>query len=331
MGVVYLATDLRLDRPVALKLIAPEFAEDEHFRRRFLNEPRLAASVDHPSVIPIYEAGEHDGPAVPGDALRRGKRPRQRAPARGDADAGARAADPRPDRRRARRRPPARPRAPRRQAGERAARRGRAPVPDRLRHHQAARAAPPPRPATRSARSTTWRRSRSAARPSTGAADAYALACVLYECLAGTPRSAARREAETMWAHLQEEPPPLRGHPALDPVLRRALAKDQDERHATCARADPSGAPRRSALGGRRIAARRRRALARGRRCSCSARRSPRSPRCARRATGASPAAAPVGNGVAAIDAASGTGRRVHRVRRARRATSRSAKAPCGC
>src|ERR1700754_3156565 len=61
MGVVYQATDLSLQRPVALKLIAPELAHDERFRRRFLKEPRLAAALDHPSVIPIYEAGEHDG------------------------------------------------------------------------------------------------------------------------------------------------------------------------------------------------------------------------------------------------------------------------------
>ena len=61
MGVVYRATDLSLERPVALKLVAPELAEDEHFRARFLREPRLAASLDHPNVIPIYEAGEHDG------------------------------------------------------------------------------------------------------------------------------------------------------------------------------------------------------------------------------------------------------------------------------
>ena len=61
MGVVYLATDLSLERPVALKLIAPEFAEDKRFRARFLREPRLAASLDHPNVIPIYEAGEHEG------------------------------------------------------------------------------------------------------------------------------------------------------------------------------------------------------------------------------------------------------------------------------
>ena len=61
MGVVYQATDLSLGRPVALKLIAPELADDPRFRERFLEEPRLAASLDHSSVIPIYEAGEHDG------------------------------------------------------------------------------------------------------------------------------------------------------------------------------------------------------------------------------------------------------------------------------
>jgi serine/threonine protein kinase len=44
MGIVYRATDLKLDRPVALKLIAPELVEDERFRDRFLREHRLAAS-----------------------------------------------------------------------------------------------------------------------------------------------------------------------------------------------------------------------------------------------------------------------------------------------
>jgi serine/threonine protein kinase len=46
---------------VALKLITPDLAEDERFRARFLREPRLAASLDHSNVIPIDEAGEHDG------------------------------------------------------------------------------------------------------------------------------------------------------------------------------------------------------------------------------------------------------------------------------
>src|SRR5437870_6637690 len=61
MGVVYRATDLRLERPVALKLIAPELAGDARFRERFLRESRLAASLDHPNVVPIYEAGEAQG------------------------------------------------------------------------------------------------------------------------------------------------------------------------------------------------------------------------------------------------------------------------------
>src|SRR3954469_22015278 len=61
MGVVYRARDERLERWVALKLIAPEYASDERFRARFERECRLAATVDHPNVIPIYEAGEADG------------------------------------------------------------------------------------------------------------------------------------------------------------------------------------------------------------------------------------------------------------------------------
>src|SRR4051812_43475470 len=61
MGVVYLARDLRLERKVALKLLAPEFTVHENFRARFLRESRLAAAVDHPNIIPIYEAGDADG------------------------------------------------------------------------------------------------------------------------------------------------------------------------------------------------------------------------------------------------------------------------------
>src|SRR5438093_7877971 len=57
MGVVYRAHDLALDRKVALKLLAPELAEDVRFRERFLRESRLAASLDHPAIIPIYDAG----------------------------------------------------------------------------------------------------------------------------------------------------------------------------------------------------------------------------------------------------------------------------------
>lgn len=61
MGVVYRATQLSLARPVAVKLIASDRAEDPAFRERFERESRLAASIDHPNVIPVHAAGEEDG------------------------------------------------------------------------------------------------------------------------------------------------------------------------------------------------------------------------------------------------------------------------------
>ena len=61
MGAVYLAEHVRLKRKVALKLLASELAEDQRFRDRFLRESQVAASLDDPNVIPIYEAGEQDG------------------------------------------------------------------------------------------------------------------------------------------------------------------------------------------------------------------------------------------------------------------------------
>jgi serine/threonine protein kinase len=61
MGVVYEAVQLNLGRPVALKLIDPAHADDAATRARFLRESRSAASLAHPHVIPVYEAGEDDG------------------------------------------------------------------------------------------------------------------------------------------------------------------------------------------------------------------------------------------------------------------------------
>jgi CHASE2 domain-containing sensor protein/predicted Ser/Thr protein kinase len=61
MGVVYRATQLALDRSVAIKLIAAEHAHNSVFRERFKLESKLAASIEHVNVIPVYEAGEDDG------------------------------------------------------------------------------------------------------------------------------------------------------------------------------------------------------------------------------------------------------------------------------
>jgi DNA-binding beta-propeller fold protein YncE/predicted Ser/Thr protein kinase len=64
MGVVYRATQLALERPVALKVIARELAGDEAFRQRFLRESRLAARLDHPNVVPVYDAREEEGELI---------------------------------------------------------------------------------------------------------------------------------------------------------------------------------------------------------------------------------------------------------------------------
>src|SRR4051794_32192399 len=76
MGVVYRATQLALDRTVGLKVIASGLLEDQTVRARFVRESKVAASIDHPNVLPIYYAGEEQGIAyiamryVAGDDIR---------------------------------------------------------------------------------------------------------------------------------------------------------------------------------------------------------------------------------------------------------------------
>jgi serine/threonine protein kinase len=76
MGVVYKARDVDLDRTVALKIIAPEHTQDETAVARFKSEARIAASLEHPNIVPIHRGGEHEGVLylamrfVPGTNLR---------------------------------------------------------------------------------------------------------------------------------------------------------------------------------------------------------------------------------------------------------------------
>jgi predicted Ser/Thr protein kinase len=61
MSVVYIAEQIRLGRKVALKVLTTELAWDEQFRERFVRESHIAAAIDHPNIIPIYDAGEAEG------------------------------------------------------------------------------------------------------------------------------------------------------------------------------------------------------------------------------------------------------------------------------
>ncbi|HEY7395564.1 MAG TPA: serine/threonine-protein kinase, partial [Gemmatimonadaceae bacterium] len=58
MGTVYLARDVRLDRPVALKVLPEEFATQSSLRDRFVRETRTAASFSHPNIVPVYAVEE---------------------------------------------------------------------------------------------------------------------------------------------------------------------------------------------------------------------------------------------------------------------------------
>ena len=61
MGQVYRALQPRLERVVAVQIIRPDLVADDHFRERFRRQMRVAASVDHPSILPVYEVDESEG------------------------------------------------------------------------------------------------------------------------------------------------------------------------------------------------------------------------------------------------------------------------------
>ena len=231
MGVVYRATDLSLERPVALKLIAPELAEDELFRSRFLREPKLAASLDHPHVVPIHEAGEHDGQLylamrfVEGSDLRTLLKSEDGLPLARALAILAEVAD----------------------ALDAAHRRGlvhRDVKPANVLVDEDGHAYLTDFGVTLQLGDATETGNivgtldyiapeQIRGEKVDGRADVYALGCVLHQCVTGAAPFHRTTEAETLWAHLQEPVPPVPAHPALDPVLAKALAKEPEDRYAT--------------------------------------------------------------------------------------------------
>jgi ABC-type branched-subunit amino acid transport system substrate-binding protein/streptogramin lyase/predicted Ser/Thr protein kinase len=229
MGVVYRAHDLALDRKVALKLLAPELAEDTHFRERFHRESRLAASLDHPSIIPIYDAGEAAGRLyiamrlVDGTDLKRLLADQKLLKPEHALSVLGQVAD-------------ALDAAHERGLVHRDVKPSNVLIDERSHCYLAdfglSRQLAEQAPVLGGARSlgTVDYVAPEQIRGDEldGRADLYSLGCMLYECLAGRPPFARGSDTAVVFAHLQEDPPAL---PKLEPVIAKALAKAPGDRY----------------------------------------------------------------------------------------------------
>jgi serine/threonine protein kinase len=240
MGVVYRAEHVMLGRHDALKLLAADLTADQAFRERFLRESRVAATIEHSNVIPIYHAGEADGLLylamryVRGSDLSKLLKERDRLEPGETVSVIEQVSS----------------------ALDAAHERG-------LIHRDV-------KPAnilieanghvyltdfgiakhTRTRGGLTKTGSflgtldyaapeQIEGKPVDGRVDVYALGCVLYQCLTGAAPYEKDSEVQLIYAHLLERAPPITTRhpglpPGLDGVLEKALAKSRDDRYATC-------------------------------------------------------------------------------------------------
>ena len=239
MGVVYQAVQLSLDRPVALKLIAPHLTGDEGFRERFVKESRLSASLDHPHIVPVYAAGEEDGIQYIAMRFVQGANLKTTIASSGCLDPGR---------------------------AVRLVQQIASALDSAHAHGLVHRDVKPanvlisPEGGGEHAYLTdfgvTKRRTSTETPTGTGEwvgtldyvapeqlrgevvdgrADTYSLGCMLYECVTGSVPFPRARELAKMWAHISDEPPSasaLVPHvpEALSEVIRRAMAKAPGER-----------------------------------------------------------------------------------------------------
>lgn len=246
MGLVYRAQDERLKRKVALKVLPPQMAGDEAFRTRFIRESEAAASLDHPNIIPIFEAGEHAGGLfiamrfVDGLDLKQYLSQRGRLSLEEAADLldGV--------------------------AGALDAAHARGLVHRDVKPQNILISMGPSTVGARHVYLTDFGLMKDKemgrevtaegqfvgtidyvapeqmdARSLDGRADVYALGCVLFECLAGSVPFERDSDVATMLAHRQDEPPSVRANrPDLpsgtDGIVARALAKSPEDRYSTC-------------------------------------------------------------------------------------------------
>jgi len=241
MGTVYLAHDVHLERPVALKLLAAELARDERFRERFLRESRTAARLEHPAIVPIYAAGEAEGTLFLAMRYIEGSDLRDIIKRQGPLDSDrvvaivtqvAEALD----------------------AAHEAGLVHRDVKPGNILVDPSGRAylcdfglAKHSSTVNSLTRDTAFVGTIDYIAPEQiqggsvdGRADEYALGCVLYEALTGLPPFRRDSDLAVVFAHLKEPPPlPTAIRPELpdgiDAVVARALAKHASQRYASCA------------------------------------------------------------------------------------------------
>jgi serine/threonine protein kinase len=246
MAVVYRARDLRLDRTVALKLLAPELARNDTFRLRFTHESRAAAAIDHPHIVPIYEAGETDGvlyiamryvegsdlrhvldrsgPLAPSVVVRIAAQVASALDAAHEHGLVHRDVKP----------------------GNILVARGT--DSDHPEHSYLTDFGLTKKSLSLTGFTTVGQfvgtldyvaPEQISGRPVDGRCDVYGFACVVYESLAGHPPFRRDDDMALLWAHQYDQPPPLTESrpdlaPQVDPVFTKALAKPPDERHASC-------------------------------------------------------------------------------------------------
>ncbi|HEY5873170.1 MAG TPA: protein kinase [Gaiellaceae bacterium] len=232
MGVVFRAHDPRLKREVALKLLAPEYAADERFRERFLSETERAASLEHPNVIPIHDAGEVDGQLylamrlADGGDLKKLLAAREKLDARRaveiceqvasalDAahESGLVHRDVKP-------------------SNVLLDRRGHVYLADFGLSRRLSDQAPGFDAGLSLGTPAYVAPEQIEGKDIDGRVDQYSLACLLHECLTGRPPFARASDAAVLFAHLEEPPA---GPPGLEHVMSKALAKDPSGRYASC-------------------------------------------------------------------------------------------------
>jgi serine/threonine-protein kinase len=245
MGVVYRAEHPRLGATIALKVMDPELAMDEVFRERFVREARAAAAIKHPSIIPIYDAGEWNGDLfiamrfIEGEELRSlirrdGALPAQQTYVIGlqiasaldaahrkglihrDVKPGNILIEPGPD-------PDSAPIAYLADLG--------------LTKHVDSHSGVTGSGELLGTIDYIAPEQISGSRAD-GSADVYSLACVLFECLTGTVPYLRENQAAVLWAHLHDEVPRATSvnpslPPAVDAALARGMAKSPDDRFPT--------------------------------------------------------------------------------------------------